>query len=62
MLASDPRRVHPRSDPRGALGQQEAADPNSITVMRIREKMRRPFKPRYLVTIWRVGYKLAETI
>ena len=46
-------------------GSKEAADPNSITVMvrKIREKIEDdPSKPRYLVTIWRVGYKLAETI
>ncbi len=40
-------------------------DESSITVFmrKIREKIEDdPSKPRYLVTIWRVGYKLAETI
>ena len=37
----------------------------SITVMvrKIREKIEYdPSKPRYLVTVWRVGYKLAESL
>ena len=66
LLASDPGAVFTRDQILEALwGSKEAADPNSITVMvrKIREKIEDdPSKPRYLVTIWRVGYKLAETI
>ena len=66
LILSDPGAVFTRDQILEALwGSKEAADPNSITVMvrKIREKIEDdPSKPRYLVTIWRVGYKLAETI
>lgn len=66
VLASDPGAVFTRDQILEALwGSKEAADPNSITVMvrKIREKIETdPSKPRYLVTIWRVGYKLADRL
>lgn len=66
VLASDPGAVFTRDQILEALwGSKEAADPNSITVMvrKIREKIEDdPSKPRYLVTIWRVGYKLADAL
>lgn len=66
VLASDPGAVFTRDQILEALwGSKEAADPNSITVMvrKIREKIEAdPSKPRYLVTIWRVGYKLADRL
>ncbi|WP_217952971.1 response regulator transcription factor [Adlercreutzia caecimuris] len=64
VLASDAGSVFTRDQILEALwGSKEAADPNSITVMvrKIREKIEDdPSKPRYLVTVWRVGYKLAD--
>ena len=66
LLASDPGAVFTRDQILETLwGSKEAADPNSITVMvrKIREKIEDdPSKPRYLVTVWRVGYKLAESL
>ena len=44
-------------------GAESDADENSITVFirKIREKIEdNPSQPRYLLTVWRVGYKLAE--
>ena len=46
-------------------GDKDAADPSSITVFarKIREKIEdNPSKPRYLITVWRVGYKLADRL
>ncbi|NGM17778.1 response regulator [Eggerthellaceae bacterium zg-893] len=64
LLASDPGSVFTRDQILEALwGSKEGADPNSITVMvrKIREKIEDdPSKPRYLITVWRVGYKLAD--
>lgn len=66
LLASDPGAVFTRDQILETLwGSKEAADPNSITVMvrKIREKIEDdPSKPRYLVTVWRVSYKLAESL
>lgn len=66
LLASDPGAVFTRDQILETLwGSKEATDPNSITVMvrKIREKIEDdPSKPRYLVTVWRVGYKLAESL
>lgn len=66
VLASDGGAVFTRDQILEALwGSREGADPNSITVMvrKIREKIEDdPSKPRYLVTIWRVGYKLADRL
>ena len=46
-------------------GTDSKADPNSITVFvrKIREKIEvNPSQPRYLLTVWRVGYKFVERI
>ena len=66
LLASDPGSVFTRDQIlEHVWGSVEAADPNSITVFvrKIREKIEDdPSKPRYLVTVWRVGYKLADRL
>ena len=65
-MASDPGSVFTRDQIlEHVWGSVEAADPNSITVFvrKIREKIEDdPSKPRYLVTVWRVGYKLADRL
>ncbi|HBT95402.1 MAG TPA: DNA-binding response regulator [Coriobacteriia bacterium] len=65
LLASDPGSVFTREQIMQHLwGGTDTADPNSITVFarKIREKIEDdPSKPRYLITIWRVGYKLTES-
>lgn len=46
-------------------GDKAAADPNSITVFvrKIREKIEEnPSEPKYLLTVQRVGYKMADTL
>ncbi len=64
VLASDPGAVFTRDQILEALwGSKEAADPNSITVMvrKIREKIEKnPSEPKYLLTVQRVGYKMAD--
>ena len=66
LLASDPGAVFTRDQILEALwGSKEAADPNSITVMvrKIREKIEEnPSEPKYLLTVQRVGYKMADTL
>ena len=66
LLASDPGSVFTRDQILEHIwGDKDAADPNSITVFvrKIREKIEDdPSKPRYLITVWRVGYKLASRI
>lgn len=66
LLASDPGSVFTRDQILEYVwGSIEAADPNSITVFvrKIREKIEDdPSKPRYLITVWRVGYKLADRL
>ncbi|MEC4272322.1 response regulator transcription factor [Adlercreutzia sp. R25] len=66
VLASDAGGVFTRDQILEALwGSKDAADPNSITVMvrKIREKIEDdPSKPCYLITVWRIGYKLADRI
>lgn len=66
LLASDPGSVFTRDQIlEHVWGSIEAADPNSITVFvrKIREKIEDdPSKPRYLITVWRVGYKLADRL
>ncbi|MBQ9953986.1 MAG: response regulator transcription factor [Eggerthellaceae bacterium] len=66
LLASDPGSVFTRDQIlEHVWGSVEAADPNSITVFvrKIREKIEDdPSKPRYLITVWRVGYKLADRL
>jgi DNA-binding response OmpR family regulator len=46
-------------------GEDSRVDDNSITVFirKIREKIEQnPSEPRYLLTVWRVGYKFAERL
>ncbi len=66
LLASDPGAVFTRDQIlEHVWGDKAAADPNSITVFvrKIREKIEDdPSKPVYLVTVWRVGYKLADHV
>lgn len=66
LLASDPGSVFTRDQIMEHLwGDVDAADPSSITVFvrRIREKIEDdPSKPRYLNTVWRVGYRLADSV
>ncbi len=66
LLAGDPGSVFTREQIlEHVWGSVEAADPNSITVFarKIREKIEDdPSKPRYLITVWRVGYKLADRL
>lgn len=62
LLASDPGSVFTREQILTHMwGDKDTADPNSITVFvrKIREKIEKdPSKPQYLITVWRVGYKL----
>lgn len=64
LLASDPGSVFTRDQIMKHLwGDTDSADPSSITVFvrKIREKIEDdPSKPRYLITVWRVGYRLAD--
>lgn len=64
LLASNPGQVFTRSQIYESIwGTESEADENSITVFirKIREKIEEnPSQPRYLLTVWRVGYKLAE--
>lgn len=64
LLASNPGQVFTRSQIYESIwGAESEADENSITVFirKIREKIEdNPSQPRYLLTVWRVGYKLAE--
>lgn len=64
LLAESPGQVFTRAQIYEALwGAESDADENSITVFirKIREKIEdNPSQPRYLLTVWRVGYKLAE--
>lgn len=66
FLASDPGNVFTRDQIlQHVWGSAEAADPNSITVFvrKIREKIEEdPSKPRYLITVWRVGYKISDRL
>ena len=66
LLASDPGSVFTRDQILEHIwGDRDAADPNSVTVFvrKIREKIEDdPSKPRYLITVWRVGYKLASRL
>lgn len=64
LLASNPGQVFTRAQIYESIwGSESEADENSITVFirKIREKIEdNPSQPRYLLTVWRVGYKLAE--
>lgn len=61
LLASSPGKVFTREQIIEYLwGDKNAADPSSVTVFlrKIREKIEPdPANPRYLQTVWRVGYK-----
>ena len=46
-------------------GRDSSVDKNRITVFmrKIREKIEdNPSQPKYLLTVWRVGYKFAERV
>ena len=64
LLASNPGRVYTREQIYQHLwGDDGEPDPNSITVFvhKIREKIEdNPAHPRYLLTVWRVGYKFVD--
>ena len=66
LLASDPGAVFTRDQILSELWEDDSsADPNTITVLvrKIREKIEdEPSKPKYLLTVWRVGYKLADRL
>lgn len=66
LLASDPGSVFTRDQiMEHVWGDKDGADPSSITVFarKIREKIEDdPSKPCYLVTVWRVGYKLSDRL
>lgn len=66
LLASDPGTVFTRDQIiEGLWEDTSVADPNTITVLvrKIREKIEDdPSKPRYLETVWRVGYKLNDRV
>ncbi|MBR2789507.1 MAG: response regulator transcription factor [Eggerthellaceae bacterium] len=66
LLASSPGQVFTRDQIFQHLwGEDGEPDPNSITVFvhKIREKIEdNPAHPKYLLTVWRVGYKFAERV
>lgn len=66
LLASDPGSVFTRDQIlEHVWGDKEASDPNSVTVFarKIREKIEDdPSNPTYLITVWRVGYKLTDRL
>lgn len=66
LLASDPGSVFTRDQILEHMwGSKDQADPSSITVFirKIREKIEKdPSKPQYLLTVWRVGYRLVDHI
>jgi DNA-binding response OmpR family regulator len=66
LLASDPGSVFTREQILAHIwGDKEIPDPNSVTVFvrKIREKIEDdPSHPKYLITVWRIGYKLADRL
>lgn len=66
LLAESPGRVYTREQIFGHIwGEEGVIDNNSITVFirKIREKIEdNPSKPKYLLTVWRVGYKFANRV
>lgn len=66
LLASSPGQVFTRNQIYEHIwGRDSGVDENSITVFmrKIREKIEdNPSKPKYLLTVWRVGYKFAERV
>lgn len=66
LLASSPGQVFTRNQIFEHIwGRESQVDENSITVFmrKIREKIEdNPSQPKYLLTVWRVGYKFAERV
>jgi DNA-binding response OmpR family regulator len=66
LLAANPGKVFARSQIHGHIWDSEGeVSEDSITVFirRIREKIEtNPSQPKYLLTVWRVGYKFAEKV
>lgn len=66
LLASSPGQVFTRNQIFEHIwGRESEVDENSITVFmrKIREKIEdNPSQPKYLLTVWRVGYKFAERV
>lgn len=66
MLAAEPGRVFTRTEIyEHVWGEDASVDESAITVFirKIREKIEdNPSQPKYLLTVWRVGYKLAERV
>lgn len=66
LLAANPGQVFTRSQIYEHIwGEDSSVDESTITVFmrKIREKIEdNPSQPRYLLTVWRVGYKFAEKV
>ena len=66
LLASHPGQVFPRAQIAERIwGEGSTSDESGITVFvhKIREKIEDdPSKPRYVLTVWRVGYKFATRV
>lgn len=66
LLASSPGQVFTRNQIYEHIwGRDSSVDENCITVFmrKIREKIEdNPSQPKYLLTVWRVGYKFAERV
>ena len=66
LLASSPGQVFTRNQIYEHIwGRDSSVDKNSIMVFmrKIREKIEdNPSQPKYLLTVWRVGYKFAERV
>lgn len=66
LLAANPGQVFTRAQIYEHIwGEDSTVDESTITVFmrKIREKIEdNPSQPRYLVTVWRVGYKFAEQV
>ena len=66
LLAANPGQVYTRQQIYEHIwGEDSSVDESTITVFmrKIREKIEdNPSQPRYLLTVWRVGYKFAEQV
>ena len=66
LLAANPGQVFTRAQIYEHIwGEDSSVDESTITVFmrKIREKIEdNPSQPRYLLTVWRVGYKFAEQV
>ncbi len=66
LLAANPGQVFTRSQIYEHIwGEDSSVDESTITVFmrKIREKIEdNPSQPKYLLTVWRVGYKFAEKV